>query len=166
LSKKIFTADDFAIKRQTYVLRGKSKFRGYFKLDIDTRTGKASIDRIRDGVNNASKRIATELKASLDEALKSGIWETIGGAADIYDTGELLQSGSVISNGNRIIISYDAPHAALVHYGGYITPYGNNASEKVYLPPRPWIESVLSGGNTIEEFNLAKYYEEEIRKVV
>ena len=115
---------------------------------------KAAIDR-------ASARIAVDLKAALDEALRSNVWSTSSGTSDIYETGELLQSGSVTINQSGVTIAYDAPYAALVHYGGYINPYGNT-TQKVYLPPRPWVDSVMRGGNGIKAFDFARYYEEEI----
>lgn len=117
---------------------------------------KAAIDR-------ANVRIARDLKSALDEAILSPSWRTASGTGDIFETGELLESGTVTVSRSGVTIAYDAPYAALVHYGGYITPYGNT-TEKVYLPPRPWVQSVLDGGNGIPAFNFARYYEEEIRR--
>lgn len=112
-------------------------------------------------INRASTRIVTDLKIALDNAIRSGVWPTLSGAADIYDTGELLESGRVTLTENGISIVYDAPYAALVHYGGYIIPYGNRSAAKVYLPARPWVDAVLNGG-AVPAFDFAKYYQEEI----
>jgi len=114
-------------------------------------------------ISRASSRIAIDLKAALDDALKSGVWSTPSGSADIFDTGELLSSGSVTVNQNGVTIAYDAPYAGLVHFGGYINVYGN-ANAKVYLPPRPWVDSVLNGNGPVQEFNFAVYYEQEINR--
>ena len=112
-------------------------------------------------INRGSSRIALDLKAALDSAIKSPVWPTTEGRADIYETGELMESGSVEVTRNGVMISYDAPYAALVHYGGYIAPYGNS-TRKVYLPARPWVKAVLNGMPGVPEFNFAKYYREEI----
>lgn len=124
----------------------------------------SSIDleaRLESAITRASQRIASDLKQALEEALRSSVWSTRGGAADIYETGELLASGSVIANENGLTIAYDAPYAALVHFGGYIYPYGNLRA-RVYLPPRPWVQSVLSGGGPVPQFNFEQYYTQEI----
>lgn len=112
-------------------------------------------------INRASARIAVDLKIALDDAIRSPVWTTLQGTADIYDTGELMQSGSVTVRRDGVTIAYDAPYAAIVHYGGYVSPFGTAAS-KIYLPPRPWVESVLNGGGPVEAFDFAKYYQQEI----
>lgn len=119
------------------------------------------LSSLQGAVNRASVRIAVDLKGALDDALRSDVWNTASGTSDIYDTGELLASGKVLVSENGISITYDAPYAALVHYGGYINAYGNQ-SAKVYLPPRPWIESVLNGGGAVSQFDFTSYYREEI----
>ena len=119
--------------------------------------------RLNKAVNAASVKIADDLKTELDNALRSPVWSTPSGRADIIDTGALLASGTVTATGNGVTIAYDAPYAALVHFGGYINPYGN-ASSRVYLPPRPWIESVLRGGGPVTRFDFESYYREAIAK--
>jgi phage gpG-like protein len=119
--------------------------------------------RFKAAIDRANTRVAVDLKKALDDAMRSPAWSTKDGQADIFETGELLQSGTVTINSSGVTIAYDAPYAALVHYGGYINPYGST-TEKVYLPPRPWVESVLKGGNGIKAFDFARYYEEEILK--
>jgi phage gpG-like protein len=117
--------------------------------------------RLKAAISRATQRIAVDLKQALGDALRSGVWSTRTGAADIYETGELLTSGSVAVNENGLTIAYDAPYAALVHFGGYIHPYGNT-STKVYLPPRPWVQSVLNGGGPVPQFDFQQYYTQEI----
>jgi hypothetical protein len=113
------------------------------------------------GINRASRRIVVDLKSALDDALRSNVWPTLSGLADIYDTGELLTSGSVAFDSKGITIAYSAPYAALVHYGGYINPYGNKNS-RIYLPPRPWVEAVLNGLGPVPQFDFTSYYLQEI----
>lgn len=116
-------------------------------------------DKFKRAIDRASVRIAQDLKRALDAAVEFDGWN--GG--DLVDTGELMDSGSVIVNENGITIAYDAPYAALIHYGGYIHPYGN-VNLRIYLPPRPWIESVLFGGGPVTQFDFVTYYTEEISK--
>lgn len=119
------------------------------------------LDGFQRAINRASTRITTDLKIALDNAMRSPIWQTTTGTADIYETGELMSSGSVVVSKNGVTIAYDAPYAALVHYGGYINPYGRE-NVKVYLPPRPWVDAVLNGIGGVAPFDFTKYYEEEI----
>ena len=116
---------------------------------------------ITEAINRASLQIAIDLKAALDAAMKSGIWN----GEDIYDTGELMNSGRVEVNNGNLRIVYDAPYATLVAYGGYIHPYGN-INARVYLPPRPWIEAVVKGGYGIEKFDFKSYYERAITEAL
>jgi len=138
------------------------------KISGPIRAGKLKINEaqilnsLRNAINRANARIAIDLKVALDAALQASVWSTPSGTGDIYETGELLSSGSVTVGPNGVIVSYDAPYAALVHYGGYIHPYGN-MSARVYLPPRPWLDSVVRGGGPVPEFNFKQYYLEEIR---
>lgn len=117
------------------------------------------LNKFETAINRASGRVAVDLKAALDEAMMSPYW----GGQDIFDTGELLASGTVSVTDSGVTIAYSAPYAAFVHYGGYINPYGN-ATSRVYLPPRPWVESVLFGGAGIQPFDFVSYYTQEIAK--
>lgn len=121
------------------------------------------IGRFESAINRASQRITVDLKEALDSAIRSSVWQTNSGNADIYDTGELMESGVVSMTSEGVTIAYSAPYAALVHYGGYINPYGRQEIS-VYLPPRPWVESVLFGGGPLQSFDFASYYREEIEK--
>jgi hypothetical protein len=116
--------------------------------------------KIQRAVNRASDRIAVDLKRALDDALHAG-WPFNDGTRDIYETGELLESGRVEVTANGISIVYDAPYASLVRYGGYIHPYGNT-NLSVYLPARPWIDAVVYGGGPVRKFDFLSYYREEI----
>lgn len=161
MTKQIKSYSDLKLRLPRTVITATSNSDGLVKINLSQfpeaqiRAGfKAAIDR-------ASARVAVDLKRALDEAIRSPIWSTTTGQADIYETGELLQSGTVTVSQSGVTIAYSAPYAALVHYGGYINPYGKT-TEKVYLPPRPWVQSVLDGGAGIPAFDFARYYEEEI----
>ena len=115
------------------------------------------LAKFESAINRASAQIAVDLKQALDLALTSPIWA----GQDIVDTGNLLRSGRVTIGKNGVTIAYEAPYAALVHYGGYIHPYGN-VNLRVYMPPRPWVESVLYGGAGFQPFDFVGYYGSEI----
>lgn len=154
---------DINIKNR-YVLKGKVGLNPTITLDVRS----SDIDVIRrkmiKAINRASALIAIDLPAALDEALRRGVWETPSGRADIVDTGELLESGSVTITNDSIKIAYDTPYSALVHYGGYIVPYGNSSRDKVYLPPRPWINAVLNGGGPVPKFDFNERYRRAIEE--
>lgn len=162
-SEPLFRIEDLlpkeAIKPRT--IKATASLRGLLKVRVKNVPKEAILDGFKSAINKANARIAIDLRAALDDALRSSVWDTPSGRADIYETGELLSSGSIEFSDEGITIAYSAPYAALVHYGGYIYPYGNT-SARVYLPPRPWVESVLNGGGPVEEFDFVRYYKEEI----
>lgn len=106
-----------------------------------------------EAISSELQQIALELKAALDAALEAPVWAWSGGARDIYDTGELKASGTVLIKGLEIVVNYSAPYATLVHNGGYIFPYGNKAAQPIFLPGRPWVRSVLYGGGPVPQFD-------------
>lgn len=105
------------------------------------------------------------LDAVLRDAINSSIWRTRNGKDDIISSGELLDSGNVeLTGSSGISIEYDVPYAALVHYGGYIVPYGNSRANRVYLPPRPWVADVLAG--KVNGFNPSEVYYQIIIRMI
>lgn len=97
--------------------------------------------------------MAAALEQQLKDNMSSSSWGWTDGTRDIVDTGNLRDSQSVQVDGMGFSITNDAEYAALTHYGGYITPYGNGSAEKVYLPARPWITATLEGGGPVPVFN-------------
>jgi hypothetical protein len=163
MAKPAFTIDEFLPKIPASTKISKS-FSSAGLLDLELTSFPASeiLSRLQGAIDRANQRLVVDLKAALSQALRSKVWATPSGNDDIFDSGKLLSSGKVTANQDGITIAYDAPYAALVHFGGYINPYGN-ASARVYLPPRPWVESVLNGGGPVPQFDIASYYEQEIR---
>lgn len=98
--------------------------------------------------------VAVQLKMALDAALDAPVWAWNSGVRDIVDTGALKASGVVVVRPLELQVYYTAPYAMLVHNGGYIQPYGNASARPLYLPPRPWIKSVLYGGGPVPRFDL------------
>ena len=107
--------------------------------------------------------IAMQLRVALDAAIEAPVWSFPGGARDIVDTGKLKASALVSVSGLGISVSYGAPYAMLVHNGGYIFPYGNKKARPIYLPPRPWIRSVLYGGGPVPKFDFAEAIRQAFR---
>ena len=163
MTRSIKSYSDLKLRLPKTVITATSSSDGLVSINL-SRFPEAQLKaRFKAAIDRGSTRVAADLKRALDDAMRSPVWSTKNGQADIIETGELLQSGTVTVNQSGVTIAYDAPYAALVHYGGYINPYGST-TEKVYLPPRPWVQSVLNGGAGIPAFDFARYYEEEILK--
>ena len=118
-----------------------------FDVDLDKESNMKVIEQAlleygKEKLPEVAKVIQSLLKAKLDEAISSS-WGWIEGSRDIIDTGELRNSLSLTLSDSTVNISYDSEHAAVVHNGGYIQPYGNPNADSVYLPARPWIAAVL-----------------------
>lgn len=142
---------------------------GDIKINI-----KARIN-ISNELRNRIRRFQQELKYTpgelgviigntLHEALSAKVWDVPSGLGDIIDSGELYRSQVIEWDERTIDISYDVPYAALVHYGGYIAPYGRRDLGMVYIPPRPWITEVLF--NEFQGTNIRDVYEGLVRALV
>jgi len=158
---RINSYNDLRIKLPRQQITARTDIGDLLKIKLKSIPEKEIIIGFSKAINRASNKIAIDLREALNNAMRSQMWPTNSGIADIYDSGALLESGEVTVARNGVIISYSSPYAALVHYGGYINPYGRT-NEKVYLPARPWVEAVLNGMGMIEPFDFARYYEEEI----
>lgn len=121
--------------------------------NIDAVDEEAILAEAKSQINAIMPKLATEVEAALTNALKSNVWSWKGGSRDIYDTGKLASSVTVTAKSDGIDVSYSAPYANIVHNGGYIQPYGNASARPVYLPPRPWVSSVLYGGGPVPQFD-------------
>lgn len=164
MTKPAFTIDELVPRLPTSVkISASFSVEGLFDLQLKRFPASQILGGFQAAIDRANQRIIVDLGAALKQALRSRVWTTPSGNDDIFDTGKLLSSGTVTANQDGITIAYDAPYAALVHYGGYINPYGN-ATARVYLPPRPWVDSVLMGNGPVKQFDFARYYTEEITK--
>jgi hypothetical protein len=120
---------------------------------------------VRKAVNKVTDIVIDELGAVLDQAMMAAIWDWTDGKRDIIDTGKLMASRSITKVGNGFTVKYDQPYAGIVHYGGYIQPYGNPKAEKFYYPPRPWVEEVLNGGGRVTQFDFESAFERAFQEV-
>ena len=122
----------------------------------------ALTQEAQEAIDQVLNKLAKEVKAALDAAIRSPVWAWSSGSRDIFNTGELMQSGSVTVSGSGIQVSYSAPYANLVHNGGYIYPYGNKKLRPIYLPGRPWERSVLQGGGPVKPFDFADFFDKNL----
>ena len=122
------------------------------------------------GVQAGARRIESYLPPLLNKAMESSVWDwprptlrqngsVAGTTRDIVDTGALKNSLSVsvkfLKTKTNFMIKYGAPHAALVHEGGYIAPYGRTDLPARSIPGRPWITAALEGGYSgIDSLNI------------
>lgn len=106
----------------------------------------------------AVRLMADEFSKALDDAMESNVWDWNGDKRDIIDTGELKKSKKVIVDSDGDIhIFYGTDYAAIVHYGGYFYPYGNE-NAKTFYPGRPWVTALIEGGGPIDQFDFGKIY--------
>lgn len=157
------TFDDLVPKRlPSQALTASARLRGLLTLNYKPSNQRELFRRLEEGIADANVAIIADLRTALADAMSSVSWPRADGSrSDIIDTGELLSSGRVTATRDGITIAYDAPYAALVYFGGYVNPYGDS-SRRVYLPPRPWVDAVLSGGYGVAPFDFASYYERYI----
>jgi phage gpG-like protein len=134
-------------------------------VKLDESNAQRLQEKVVTAINRATVLIAQELEVALKNAMSSSVWSVPSGTGDIIDTGKLMESGIIRADGSNIVIAYTAPYAAIVHYGGYITPFGNQAA-KVYLPARPWVQSVLRGGGPVEQFDLKGRYGKVLKELL
>jgi hypothetical protein len=133
------------------------------KVGLKTDTKKERLAALRTltrGIQSGGSQIESYLPGLLDQALEASVWSwprttlrkngtTAGGTRDIVDSGRLRGSAKVVTKYLKtksiFSIAYKAPYAHLIHYGGYIVPYGDPTRQKVYIPGRPWVEAVIEG---------------------
>jgi len=114
-------------------------------------------DAVEKAHSTALLLLAADLELALAMAMKDNVWDWDYGDGDIYDTGALQKSGRVVVSGDSLQVLYDEEYAAIVHYGGYIYPYGN-PNVSIYMPGRPWVQSVILGGGPVPQFDMQGTY--------
>ena len=151
----------------------KGDLKGFMEFDrVDVKIGDIGDDlsRIKNTIDAEIKKalpiVAQKLGAALDIAMMSSAWNWSSGTRDIVDTGELMRSRSITIQGNTLIISYNVPYFGIVHFGGYIAPYGNEKAQKVYIPARPWITAVTQGNGPVPAFNFEEAYREALSAIL
>ena len=140
-----------------------SGFPGQFKITLENASdGSIARAALKEAIEYADDKAKAAVMAALDYAVSAAVWGWRDGSRDIVDTGELRNSLSFIDSANGFGFYYDAPYAALVHYGGYVKPYGNPNIDAVYIPGRPWVDAVLFGGGPVQKVDLDSIYDDAI----
>lgn len=137
-----------------------------YKLGVNIKSSNdlRKFRKLQAALDSAAAALVPQLQQSLQAALAANIWpDGSGGTDDIISSGALLRSQSVNYSNSQIRIDYDVPYAALVHYGGYIRPYGRRDTAAVYIAPRPWVAGVLSGKTGL---NLRAEYQRLIDQII
>lgn len=173
-----FDGAKIAKQIRTSVENVKPKLTYQFAVGVDVKfVSKAKYGKIIDaGVKRGNEIIQTELTKALNDAMDASIWKWNPGVTtlrkngdevtsprNIVDTGALKASFRINIKGNSVDFAYREPYSRLVHWGGYIQPYGNPKASKVYVPGRPWITSVLNGENGFTAFPFKEIWSGEIR---
>lgn len=115
-------------------------------------------DKAKIAHREALRIMAKDLELALKEAISASVWDWIDDTRDIVDTGALRRTTKVIAEGSELRCYSDREYAALVHFGGYVHPYGDTTRAMFYYPPRPWIHAVVLGGGPVEQFDFAASY--------
>lgn len=131
-----------------------SSWPGKITVEVDSTWGNSVKRQLEAAANDALESIALELDTLLTQSIQSSSWAWDNGTRDIVDTGALLDSQRVAVSGDSIVISYGVPYATFVHEGGYIQPYGNKNIEAVYIPARPWVDSVIYGTGPVPSIDM------------
>jgi DNA-binding protein YbaB len=107
---------------------------------------------------NALNQLTELLRDALNTAMESSVWDWGSDSRDIIDTGALRDSLKLyVDSDGDIHVLYGEDYAAIVHYGGYFHPFGNENVIQ-YYPGRPWVDSVLNGGGPVPQFDFASNY--------
>ena len=147
----------------------KTKFSSELKIEVPELRKKKSVPQIyRTALSKAlvsgSRKVEAALIGGLQANMASSIWDwpgttlrvsgqSVGSPRNIVDTG-LLASGNYVraaytTRGANITVGNNVPYAALVHFGGYIKPYGNPNASSVFLPPRPWLSATIGADTSV-----------------
>ena len=133
-------------------------------VGVSVKTTESGNVDLKGDLQRAHEEAVRSLAGPISEylqAMMSAGWGWSDGARDIVDTGELMNSGQVTVSGDNIVIQYSADYANLIHYGGYIQPYGNLNIEKVYIPGRPWISATFGlAQGPLPPFDIGAAYED------
>ncbi|MFN7830237.1 MAG: hypothetical protein ACK5NX_03470 [Armatimonadota bacterium] len=138
-------------------------FPGEFSITLsDTGLTEQARAAMEEAIDYANSKAQSAIRQALDYAVSSSVWGWRDGSRDIVETGALRDSLQFASDGNGFEFWYSSPYAGLVHYGGYVKPYGNSKIDAVYIPGRPWVDAVMVGGGPVDPVNLDEIYDSAI----
>lgn len=161
------------------------KFQGSIGLPVPKIDMKGKTDKMKAATKKALVRgmtkgagyVSRDLKEALNASMASSTWAwpritqrqngtEAGTTRDIIDVGTLAKSLKIVEKNSQtktdLTIQYNAPYAALVHYGGAVLPYGNKNAATVVIPARPWIEATLLGTHGMTKFDIDTRFQQGI----
>lgn len=144
-----------------------------FKFTVEAEIPAGAVQALEDAAKEAFMDVAAELDGRFQSAITSDSWSwprqskrgvsgstlkeksknwrrasyNTGTTRNIVDSGDLAQSHVFNVSGLKAEYVWTASHAAWVHEGARIKPWGNQNAATVTLPARPWTTAVLKGGN-------------------
>lgn len=152
------------VERLSSVWEG-SGFPGEFKITMENPKGGAeAAAALAEAIEYANEQAEIAVRTALDYAVSAAVWGWRDGTRDIVDSGALRSSLVFNDTGNGFEFGYTEPYANLVHYGGYVRPYGNSKIDAVYIPGRPWVDAVMIGGGPVDPVDLDRIYDEAISR--
>jgi phage gpG-like protein len=169
-------ANSFKDLESSFTDFSRSSFSAKLKVESPDLRRKGNLDKayrtaLVKALSNSTRKVDSQVKEAMQANMNSVIWswprETnrksggiVGSPRDIIDTGNLASRNyvriSYTTRGASITVGNNSPYAGIVHFGGYITPYGDRSKRPVFIPGRPWIgvaigtASVSSGGVTVD----------------
>lgn len=147
----------------------KTKFSAELKVEVPDLRKKASIDRpyrtaLSKALVSGTRKAETALNDGLRANMSASIWAwprptirvsggTAGSPRDIIDTGRLASGNyvraSYTTRGANLTVGNNTAYAGLVHFGGYIRPYGNQFARTVFVPGRPWLSATVGADTSV-----------------
>lgn len=167
----------------------KSNAEGSVNVAVSQKVWNTYTRKTKTEIGKAYIKMSSRYEAMTLEAIKFNIsnpvwgWprttkryngQTVSSPRDIVDTGALLRSTKIATRftqkGFTVEHSNSAPHAGIVHYGGYVrSPNG----ARTFLPARPWASIVwkrVPPGTTsytgVRQVNLSVIAAEELKAAI
>ena len=132
------------------------KFDAKIEIQMPKVEGKADTKKMQLAINKALSKGAQKGATYMQKDLK-GVLDASITKYKAIDTGKLKNSLEIKAKFAQtkvgFEINYKTPHAAFVHYGGVMRPYGNPNAATVAIPGRPWISDALEGFNLKTPFD-------------
>lgn len=123
---------------------------------------KIDFNKINSAIRRATDETIDALSDAYDDAMTDEVWqwdgithrkngEVVGSPRNILDTEELINSKTIVRNGNNARIEWTADHAAIAHDGATL----RNGTE---LAARPWTKLAA------ERFNASEFMQKKLNK--
>ncbi len=178
-------AQSFKDLETTFTAFTGSDFSAKLKIESPDLRRKGNLEKgyrtaLVKALSSSTRKVENQVKEAINTNMTSSIWawprdterqsgRTVGSPRDIIDTGNLLSKNYVrityTTRGASIIVGNNSPYAGIVHFGGYILPYGDRSKRPVFIPGRPWI-GVALGTATVSTGGITVDWRAEIQKAL